>query len=208
MPGLTVKDYVRHGGGAPLMPLSAVARSDLAGLAFRDGYAPFAPFTGSLLDESLWRRRNRRRLAVLLQPAGLWGGTAGCHTSCYPEPLTLVQHERRGSAERASGGRATHAAPRPPLDLIAAGSAARAHAPRLLAALPTGRAAAAPLPRAGRAVCAAARGDPPPPSRLLPCAARRAPPPRPRRVLLPRVALCSPCNRQHARANLLPEGLK
>ena len=37
MPGLTVKDYVRHGGRAPLMPLSAVARSDLAGLAFRDG---------------------------------------------------------------------------------------------------------------------------------------------------------------------------
>ena len=77
MPGLTVSDYVRHGGGAPLMPLSAVARSDLKGLAFREGYAPFAPFTGSLLDERRWRRRNRRRLAALQQPAGLWGGTSG-----------------------------------------------------------------------------------------------------------------------------------
>ena len=84
MPGLTVKDYVRHGGGEPLMPLSAVARSDLAGLAFRDGYAPFAPFTGSLVDESRWRRRNWRRLAVLQQPAALWGGTAGCDTSSWP----------------------------------------------------------------------------------------------------------------------------
>jgi len=61
------------------LPLTAVARLDLQGLAFRDGYAPFAPFTGELIDAppGAWAARNRRRCAALLQPAGLWGGARG-----------------------------------------------------------------------------------------------------------------------------------
>ena len=44
----------------------AVARADLDGLAFRDGYAPWPPFSGALQPiRDGWARRNARRLPAL-----------------------------------------------------------------------------------------------------------------------------------------------
>ena len=63
------------------MPITAVARSDLRALAFRDGYAPFAPFSGRLDDERRWAVLNRQRLPLLLQPLGLWGAHEGYNKS-------------------------------------------------------------------------------------------------------------------------------
>ncbi|EOD23579.1 hypothetical protein EMIHUDRAFT_373892, partial [Emiliania huxleyi CCMP1516] len=79
-------DYVRaaeppHEQREAFFPLTAVARSDLRGLAFRTGYAPpgAAFFTGELVGPpaghaASWQATNRARLPVLLQPLGLWSG--------------------------------------------------------------------------------------------------------------------------------------
>ena len=53
-------------------------------------YAPFVPFTGRLQDERAWGARNRRRLAALMQPSGLWGGRAGYNRSGVEVPSTPV----------------------------------------------------------------------------------------------------------------------
>ena len=80
MDGVGVEEYVR---AAPtptarreaFFVLTAAARSNLRGLAFRSGYAPYPPFTGKLSGPpGAWALRNRERVPVLLQPLGLWSG--------------------------------------------------------------------------------------------------------------------------------------
>jgi hypothetical protein len=78
--GLDVDDYVASRARV-FAPLTAVARRTLRGLGFRDGYAPYAPFTGTIVDEAGWRRRTRARLPLLLQPALCWGATRGYNKS-------------------------------------------------------------------------------------------------------------------------------
>jgi len=113
-PGLALDDYVNTTGVDTFVPLTAVARNDLQGLAFRDGYAPFAPFTGRLEDPVRWAALNRRRLPALLQPLGLWGATLGYNKSevevdvgddgaALPNMLRLPLHwiDRRMHEQRA-----------------------------------------------------------------------------------------------------------
>ena len=80
-------DYLsaRHSPGI-FMPLTAAAATDLSSLIFRDGYAPFVPFTGRLDDERAWALRNRARLPVLQQPLGLWGSLDGYNKSGVQVP--------------------------------------------------------------------------------------------------------------------------
>lgn len=70
------------------MIITAAAGSELNSLIFRDGYAPFVPFTGRLDDEVSWAIANRARLPVLLQPLGLWGSTSGYNKSGVQVALT------------------------------------------------------------------------------------------------------------------------
>jgi hypothetical protein len=82
LPGVGVEAYVdaaRDAARHTFFPLSAACRADLLGLAFRTGFAPFAPFTGELIGPppshpSSWASINRKRLPILLQPLGLWSG--------------------------------------------------------------------------------------------------------------------------------------
>ena len=77
MAGIGVDAYVAAARSSreTFFVLTAAAKPDLNGLAFRTGYAPFPPFTGELIGPpGAWAQRNRDRLPVLLQPLGLWSG--------------------------------------------------------------------------------------------------------------------------------------
>ena len=85
--GLTVAHFLNASCRAhdrdTFFPLTAVAQSDLRGLAFRSGYAPFAPFSGTLVGPpGAWTARNGARLAALLQPLGLWQGAGESTDEC------------------------------------------------------------------------------------------------------------------------------
>jgi len=78
--GINVESYINSSTDVFLL-LTGVVRADLSALAFRDGYAPFRPFTGRLQDERHWAMLNAQRIPVLLQPLGLWGAREGYNKS-------------------------------------------------------------------------------------------------------------------------------
>ena len=80
-PGISIETYINasreptHRGAFFL--LTGVAATSLHALAFRTGYAPFEPFTGTLVGPpGGWEHRNRARVQALRQPLGLWSGDA------------------------------------------------------------------------------------------------------------------------------------
>lgn len=82
MPGVGLDAYLSSHAHPVFLLLTAVARTDLSGWGFRDGYAPVEAFAGRLQPHPCdWPSLNRARVPLLLQPAGLCSakGPAGCY---------------------------------------------------------------------------------------------------------------------------------
>lgn len=144
------------------MPITAVARADLSALAFRDGYAPFAPFTGRLQDEVEWTALTKQRLSLLLQPLGLWGGQQGYNKSevavslsdesaALPQMLR-VKHVAPHFAQAQNEACITSYVGSASLDYFSNGTAASTNAAKILAHLPAMPTASPLVPRAGHAL--------------------------------------------------------
>jgi hypothetical protein len=89
--GINVDSYVNAsrvhaaGGSGAFFLLTGVATADLQSLAFRTGYAPFAPFTGALVGPpGRWADVNRARVPLFRQPLGLWSGHGEVESSAPP----------------------------------------------------------------------------------------------------------------------------